>query len=182
MDLWGSESSDRTRRTEDWREETADRTVERACSACLRDDNWLRSSVWRDKTSVRSWDSRRRMAWWRCSAVEAGEPEERAAEEKEVEEKDEERKGERIGSLAKESKGEAAAEDGAVVEGREEEEEEFFRVERRCRGDAEGESADLCSAGAHLHGRVIKVELENDLCIRNTILYVYANCGFMSEE
>lgn len=63
--------------------------------------------------------------------MEAGEPEERAAEEKEVEEKDGDRKGERIGSLAKESNGEAAEADEAVVGGREVEEEEegvFFKV------------------------------------------------------
>lgn len=45
------------------------------------------------------------MALWSFSAVEAGEPEERAAEEKEVEEKSEERKAEKIGSFAKDSNG-----------------------------------------------------------------------------
>lgn len=35
--------------------------------------------------------------------------------------------------------------------------------------------------GAQLHGRVIKMGLQCDLFIRNTILYMYANCGFLSE-
>lgn len=35
--------------------------------------------------------------------------------------------------------------------------------------------------GAQLHGRVIKLGLECDPFIRNTIIYMYANCGFLSE-
>ena len=63
--------------------------------------------------------------------MEAGEPEERAAEEKELDEKEEERNGKRIGSLARESKGEG---DGFVaVEngGGGEDEEGVLKVERR---------------------------------------------------
>lgn len=45
------------------------------------------------------------MAFWSFSAVDAGEPEERAADEKELEEKEGERKAEKTGSEAKESKG-----------------------------------------------------------------------------
>lgn len=74
--------------------------------------------------------------------MEAGEPEERAAEEKEVEEKDGERKGDRIGSLAKESKWEE------VIVGCIEEEEGVLKVESLWRGDAEEEEGtdDLCNA------------------------------------
>lgn len=67
--------------------------------------------------------------------MEAGEPEERAAEEKEVEEKEGERKAEKMGSEAKESRGDVAvapapmAEVGGVVEV--EEVGGFFKVERR---------------------------------------------------
>lgn len=76
------------------------------------------------------------MAWWSCSAVEAGEPEESAAEEKEVEEKLGERKAEKMGSEAKESRGEVVAPPPAVAEvggvmGVEEEEGGFLKVERR---------------------------------------------------
>lgn len=39
----------------------------------------------------------------------------------------------------------------------------------------------LAHEGAQLHGRVIKLGLENDQFIQNTILYMYANCGFLSE-
>lgn len=63
-------------------------------------------------TSLRSCESRRRIAWWRRSAVEAGDPEARAAEENDAEEKEGERKGERIGSVAKESSGEEEEDDG----------------------------------------------------------------------
>jgi hypothetical protein len=134
--LWGSESSDLTRRIEDCIEEMADRRVERESSASLMDESWWKRWGWRERTSERSWDSRRRIAWWRCSAVEAGEPEERAAEEKEVEEKEGERNGERNGSLEKESRGEA--EEVAVVEdGGGEEAEGVLKVERRWRGEEE---------------------------------------------
>lgn len=82
------------------------------------------------------------MAEWSFSAVEAGEPEERAAEEKVVEEKDGERKGDRIWSSAKESRGDdddTAA--GGVGD---------FKVEeRRLRGedgDGEGDRGDLWRA------------------------------------
>ncbi|KDP46908.1 hypothetical protein JCGZ_10399 [Jatropha curcas] len=40
---------------------------------------------------------------------------------------------------------------------------------------------DLAQEGAQVHGRVIKMGLENDPFIRNTILYMYANCGFLNE-
>lgn len=39
IELWGSESSDRTRRREDWREEMEDLRVERESSALFREDN-----------------------------------------------------------------------------------------------------------------------------------------------
>ncbi|XP_050226738.1 pentatricopeptide repeat-containing protein At2g42920, chloroplastic [Mercurialis annua] len=39
----------------------------------------------------------------------------------------------------------------------------------------------LACEGGQLHGRVIKLGFENDPFIRNTILYMYANCGFISE-
>lgn len=90
------------------------------------------------------------MAWSSFSAVEAGEPEERAAEEKEVEEKEGERNAEKMGSEAKESRGdvvvpaaEAVTEVGgeAGVEGVW----GFFKVERRWRGEAVAESGVLCS-------------------------------------
>lgn len=67
---------------EDWREETEERREEREISAWEREESWERSSGWRETTSVRSWESRRRMAWWRRSAVEAGDPEASTAEEK----------------------------------------------------------------------------------------------------
>ncbi|KAK4846250.1 hypothetical protein QYF36_014981 [Acer negundo] len=35
--------------------------------------------------------------------------------------------------------------------------------------------------GAQLHSRVIKLGLQFDQFIRNTIIYMYANCGFLSE-
>ncbi|RXH67709.1 hypothetical protein DVH24_027856 [Malus domestica] len=38
----------------------------------------------------------------------------------------------------------------------------------------------LAKNGAH-HGRVIKSGLERDKFIRNTIIHMYANCGFLSE-
>ncbi|KAJ9147144.1 hypothetical protein P3X46_029336 [Hevea brasiliensis] len=40
---------------------------------------------------------------------------------------------------------------------------------------------NLACEGAQLHGMVIKMGLDNDPFIRNTILHMYANCGFMSE-
>ncbi|EEF28314.1 pentatricopeptide repeat-containing protein At2g42920, chloroplastic [Ricinus communis] len=40
---------------------------------------------------------------------------------------------------------------------------------------------DLASEGAQLHGKMIKLGLENDSFIRNTILFMYVNCGFTSE-
>ncbi|XP_031256660.1 pentatricopeptide repeat-containing protein At2g42920, chloroplastic [Pistacia vera] len=39
----------------------------------------------------------------------------------------------------------------------------------------------LAHDGAQLHGRVIKQGLKFDQFIRNTIIYMYANCGFLSE-
>lgn len=39
----------------------------------------------------------------------------------------------------------------------------------------------LAHYGAQLHGRVIKLGLQFDPFIRNTIIYMYANCGFLSE-
>ncbi|KAL3592636.1 hypothetical protein D5086_011276 [Populus alba] len=39
----------------------------------------------------------------------------------------------------------------------------------------------LAHEGAQLHGRVIKLGLENDQFIQNTILYMYVNCGFLGE-
>lgn len=39
----------------------------------------------------------------------------------------------------------------------------------------------LACDGTQLHGRVIKQGLEFDQFIHNTILYMYANCGFLSE-
>ncbi|CAK7346678.1 unnamed protein product [Dovyalis caffra] len=39
----------------------------------------------------------------------------------------------------------------------------------------------LAHDGAQLHGRVIKLGLENDQFIQNTILNMYVNCGFLSE-
>lgn len=39
----------------------------------------------------------------------------------------------------------------------------------------------LAYYGAQLHGRVIKLGLQFDPFIRNTIIYMYANCGFLSE-
>lgn len=39
----------------------------------------------------------------------------------------------------------------------------------------------LARDGAQLHGRVVKQGLEFDQFIRNTIIYMYANCGFLSE-
>lgn len=85
------------------------------------------------------------MAEWSFSAVEAGEPEERAAEEKVVEEKDGERKGEKIGSSAKASRGDddgaAAAPAGGVGD---------LKVERRWRGedgDGEEDRGDRSAAG-----------------------------------
>ncbi|WCJ24812.1 Pentatricopeptide repeat (PPR-like) superfamily protein [Euphorbia peplus] len=35
--------------------------------------------------------------------------------------------------------------------------------------------------GAQLHGRIIKLGLQNDPFIRNTVLYMYSNCGFLSD-
>lgn len=79
------------------------------------------------------------MEWRRCSAVEAGEPADRAAAEKEVDENDEERKEERMGSLANESRREVApvVGDGGATAGA------VLNVERRWRGEAVG---DLCVA------------------------------------
>lgn len=149
MEERGSESSDRTRRREDWREETEERTEERERSADWREESWERRWWWRERTSERSWDSRRRMAEWSFSAVEAGEPEERAAEEKVVEEKDGERKGEKIGSSAKASRGDdddgAAAPAEAAAEGVGD-----LKVERRWRGedgDGEEDRGDRSAAG-----------------------------------
>lgn len=39
----------------------------------------------------------------------------------------------------------------------------------------------LAHGGAQLHGRIIKLGLQFDPFIRNTILYMYANCGFLNE-
>lgn len=39
----------------------------------------------------------------------------------------------------------------------------------------------LARDGAQLQGRIIKMGLQSDPFIRNTILYMYANCGFLSE-
>lgn len=39
----------------------------------------------------------------------------------------------------------------------------------------------LAHDGAQLHGRVVKLGLENDQFIRNTIIHMYSNCGFLSE-
>ncbi|KAJ6412407.1 hypothetical protein OIU84_005455 [Salix udensis] len=39
----------------------------------------------------------------------------------------------------------------------------------------------LAHEGTQLHGRVIKLGLENDQFIQNTILNMYVNCGFLSE-
>jgi hypothetical protein len=108
--------------------------VERASSAWWRDESWERRSSWRESTSWRSWESRRRMAAWSFSAVEAGEPEERAAEEKEVVEKEAERKAERMGSEARDSRA-----DVAVVVG-------LLRVERSWRGEEDFWSGDAGDA------------------------------------
>ena len=35
--------------------------------------------------------------------------------------------------------------------------------------------------GAQLHGRVVKLGLEKDQFIQNTIIYIYANSGLLSE-
>lgn len=85
------------------------------------------------------------MAWWSFSAVDAGEPEERAAAEKEVEENDGERNAEKMGSEARESSAdEAVAEEVGVVVvvvvG-------FLKVERRCIGEAAEDTGDLAAAG-----------------------------------
>ncbi|PQM37184.1 pentatricopeptide repeat-containing protein [Prunus yedoensis var. nudiflora] len=39
----------------------------------------------------------------------------------------------------------------------------------------------LAQDGAQLHGRIVKLGLESDQFIRNTIIHMYANCGFLSE-
>ncbi|KAM1010663.1 pentatricopeptide repeat-containing protein At2g42920, chloroplastic-like [Malus sylvestris] len=39
----------------------------------------------------------------------------------------------------------------------------------------------LAKDGAQLHGRVIKLGIESDEFTRNTIIHMYANCGFLSE-
>lgn len=39
----------------------------------------------------------------------------------------------------------------------------------------------LASDGAQLHGRVVKLGLQLDVFIRNTIIHMYANCGFLSD-
>ncbi|XP_023530494.1 pentatricopeptide repeat-containing protein At2g42920, chloroplastic [Cucurbita pepo subsp. pepo] len=39
----------------------------------------------------------------------------------------------------------------------------------------------LAHDGAQLHGRVLKLGIQFDPFIRNTILYMYANCGFLDE-
>ena len=130
--------------------------MERACSAWFKEESWLRRSVWRESTSERSWFSKRRMAWWRRSAVEAGEPEESAAEEKEVEENDGERKAERIGSLANTSNGEdelavvvAVTVDVADVAFTGDEIVGFFKLARRWKGEetAAGEAIFLLFFG-----------------------------------
>jgi hypothetical protein len=74
------------------------------------------------------------MAAWSFSAVEAGEPEERAAEEKDVVEKEAERKAERMGSEAMDSRA-----DVAVVVG-------LLRVERSWRGEEDFWSGDAGDA------------------------------------
>lgn len=66
------------------------------------------------------------MALWSFSAVEAGEPEDRAAEENEVEEKEGERKAEKMGSDAKESRAEDVGVVAVAVA-----DEGFLKVERR---------------------------------------------------
>lgn len=78
------------------------------------------------------------MAFWSFSAVEAGEPEVRAAEEKSVEEKEEERKTEKMGSEANVSRGDAVAVVGVAVEVGV----EVLKVERRCSGEALEEIGD----------------------------------------
>lgn len=106
--------------------------VERADSASLREESWLRRSEWRWRTSERSCFSRRRIPSWSFSAVEAAEPEDRAAEEKRVESKEGERKAEKVGSDAKASRGEAPPAVTVAVVG----------VERFWRGEA-GAADDL---------------------------------------
>ncbi|ONI17677.1 hypothetical protein PRUPE_3G173600 [Prunus persica] len=39
----------------------------------------------------------------------------------------------------------------------------------------------LAQDGAQLHGRILKLGLESDQFIRNTIIHMYANCGFLIE-
>ncbi|KAK3222783.1 hypothetical protein Dsin_009808 [Dipteronia sinensis] len=39
----------------------------------------------------------------------------------------------------------------------------------------------MANFGAQLHGRVIKLGIQFDRFIRNSIIYMYANCGFLSE-
>lgn len=86
------------------------------------------------------------MALWSFSAVDAGEPEDRAAEENDVEEKDGERKAEKMGSLAKVSRAEEAVVAPAVA-GVDAPVAEVLKVERRWRGeDGEEDRGDLCSA------------------------------------
>lgn len=77
--------------------------------------------------------------------MEAGDPEDSAAEEKEVEEKEGERKGERIGSLAKESRMEDGG-GGGRGEAAVEEAGGGLKVERRWRGEEDVVVGDLWSA------------------------------------
>lgn len=79
------------------------------------------------------------MEEWSFSAVEAGEPEERAADEKEVVEKEGERNAERMGSEAMESSAVAAAAEGEEVIG-------LLKVERRWRGEEDLWSGDAGEA------------------------------------
>ncbi|KAL6134951.1 hypothetical protein ACLB2K_067179 [Fragaria x ananassa] len=39
----------------------------------------------------------------------------------------------------------------------------------------------LAHEGAQLHGRVVKLGLESDQFVRNTIIHMYSNCGLLSE-
>lgn len=80
------------------------------------------------------------MAWWSFSAVEAGEPDERAAAEKEVEENEGERNAEKMGSEARESSAEDAVVAVVAVVG-------FLKVERRWIGEAAEDTGDLAAAG-----------------------------------
>lgn len=116
----------------------------------MREESWLRRSWWRERTSWRSWVSRRRRPSWSFSIREAAEPEDRTAEENWAGLKSGERKAEKIGSVVKVSRADGVggrrAEVGKVVrmelafpvavvgvvvavDG------EFLKVERRWSGD-----------------------------------------------